>query len=172
MHSIVIYSTNAKGERELFERVQCGMPLTTAGMVHHMSHVLFTDALYLERLRMVSSPMGAWIRSIDDVLLKGVHGLDRRLYRDEDHAYSFQCMVMIVWFCQNLPTKPGPPTFRVLDSWLNGARKPDDTFATRMINALLTMYHIVNDPNHNAAFMLSYQLAPVEFVFAGTYIYP
>jgi hypothetical protein len=138
-------------EREIFQRVQLGMPLTTA-----------------ERLQAISSPWAAWIGNLESQFVSAENGLANVLQWDTKRGRDFQCIAQLIYCCDNIPNQTGPPSMQKLSKWLLREDQPPETFKSRINEVLTSFRHIASSADLNSAFIkITARVAPVEFVFIG-----
>ncbi|KAJ6628698.1 hypothetical protein B0H10DRAFT_2160694 [Mycena sp. CBHHK59/15] len=137
-------------EREIFQRVQLGMTLTTA-----------------EKLAAIDSPWAEWISHLESRHVSIEGGLSQVLDWDTKRGREFQNVAQFVYCCdtEKVPTAPK------MESWLSRADKPGAQFKIDIDNALCEFGHIATDRELNMAFTIGKKLAPVEFVFIGVLLY-
>lgn len=142
-------------EREIFQRVQLGVQLTTA-----------------EKLQAISSPWADWIADLE---LRHVNadntGLASVLEWDTTRGRDFQCIAQLIYCCDGLPDHP-LPTAQKLEKWLKRVDNPSTTFMTQINDVLSEFWHIATKSELNAAFTeVDKRVAPVEFVFVGVVLF-
>lgn len=144
---------NPATEREIFQRVQLGMPLTTA-----------------ERLQAISSPWATWIGSLEAQFVSAENGLANVLQWDTKRGRDFQCIAQLIYCCDQLPEQTGPPSMLRLSKWLLRTDEPPSKFKKSINNVLTSFRHIASTPETNSAFVkITARVAPVEFVFIGEF---
>lgn len=138
-------------EREIFQRVQLGMPLTTA-----------------ERLQAISSPWATWIGDLEGQFVSIEGGLANVLQWDTRRGRDFQCIAQLIYCCDQLPEQTGPPSMQKLSKWLLREDQPPPIFKSSVKTVLTSFKHIASNSDLNSAFSkISARVAPVEFVFIG-----
>ncbi|KAJ7094685.1 hypothetical protein B0H15DRAFT_798834 [Mycena belliarum] len=144
-------------EREIFQRVQLGMQLTTA-----------------EKLAAVDSPWARWINTLDSrhVSLEG--GLGTVLDWDTRRGREFQNVAQFVYCCDGYPDAHNVPTAPKMETWLSRKDDPGERFKQDIDRALDEFGRIVADSRLNWGFAIGKKLAPVLSFFrsAGRETYP
>ncbi|KAJ7047286.1 hypothetical protein C8F04DRAFT_1246961 [Mycena alexandri] len=141
-------------EREIFQRVQLGMQLTTA-----------------EKLAAVDSPWAEWIARLEGRHISIEGGLSQVLDWDTRRGREFQNCAHFVYCCDGIPDH-NVPTSAKMEKWLSRVDPPGDQFKRDIDNALNEFGRIATDPALRMGFTkVSKRIAPVEFVFIGVLIY-
>jgi hypothetical protein len=152
LFTIVEYQQLQPGtEREIFQRVQLGMPLTTA-----------------ERLQAISSPWATLIGELETQYISAEDGLANVLQWDTKRGRDFQCIAQLIYCCDNLPEQTGPPSMQKLSKWLLRDDQPSEKLKKKIRDVLVAFRHIASRSELNSAFSkVQARVAPVEFVFIG-----
>ncbi|TBU56099.1 hypothetical protein BD310DRAFT_932136 [Dichomitus squalens] len=139
-------------EREIFQRVQLGVALTTA-----------------ERLQAIPGPRPALIREVQSIVL-GEDGFGSDLDWGHDRGRDFQCLATIICLIESHPniTFPGSPK---LEKWLSNAKLVDDKTRKDVFETFQIFITLVKDKKYNAAFKKPSRVSPVEFTMTGVLIY-
>ncbi|GJE95858.1 DUF262 domain-containing protein [Phanerochaete sordida] len=142
-------------EREMFQRIQLGMPLGTA-----------------EKLQAIQSPRSDWVCSlIPKYLSRDRTSLVSKIQLDCTRAKDFLGVAQLAYCCENLPD------VRLslgsgLEAWLKQQDAPRKDFARGIASVLSTMTTLACTPALNAAFTeVKERVSPVEFIFIGVLIY-
>jgi len=142
-------------EREIFQRVQLGMPLTTA-----------------ERLQAISSPWATLIGDLETQFVSAEDGLANVLQWDTKRGRDFQCIAQLIFCCDKLPEQTGPPSMQKLSKWLLRDDQPPPKLKSNIKDVLVSFRYIASRPELNSAFSkIQARVAPVEFVFIGVLLY-
>ncbi|KAJ7180176.1 hypothetical protein C8R43DRAFT_1117504 [Mycena crocata] len=136
-------------EREIFQRVQMGMTLTTA-----------------EKLAAIDSPWADWISKLETI--EG--GLSQVLVWDTKRGREFQNVAQFVYCCDGYPDE-NVPSAPKMEKWLSRVDPPGEQFKQDIDEALDEFGRIAVDPQLNMGFKINQRLAPVEFVFIGVLLY-
>ncbi|KAL0949469.1 hypothetical protein HGRIS_009522 [Hohenbuehelia grisea] len=141
-------------EREIFQRVQLGVTLTSA-----------------EKLQAVSSKWAVWL---GDLLQRHVHvdgGLMEVLQWNTDRGRDYQNMACVLYLCESYPEQ-AMPTAAKLEKFLSRSDSPTPQFKTDINGVFDILNHIATTPPLNNGFKKIIQkLAPVEFMFIGALLY-
>ncbi|KAJ7781155.1 hypothetical protein B0H16DRAFT_1497258 [Mycena metata] len=141
-------------EREIFQRVQLGMQLTTA-----------------EKLAAIDSAWSRWIARLEGRHISIEGGLSQVLNWDTQRGRDFQNVAHFVYCCDGYPDQ-NVPTAAKMEKWLSRVDPPGEQFKRDIDNALSEFGRIATDPALNMGFSkVSKRIAPVEFVFIGVLIY-
>ncbi|KAJ7276480.1 hypothetical protein B0H12DRAFT_1249152 [Mycena haematopus] len=144
-------------EREIFQRVQLGMPLTTA-----------------EKLAAIHSPWTEWISKLESsYICESAQGLSTKLHWDTKRGREWQNVAHFVYCCDGYPESENVPTQQKMDKWLSRVDSPGEQFKQEIDEALAEFVDIASDPAlHKIAFTKNpNRIAPIEFVFIGVLIY-
>ncbi|KAJ6539424.1 hypothetical protein B0H19DRAFT_1315289 [Mycena capillaripes] len=142
-------------EREIFQRVQLGMPLTTA-----------------EKLAAINSPWAEWIAQLESRHITIEGGLSQVLDWDTKRGREFQNIAHFVYCCDGYPDAENVPTAPKMDKWLSRVDPPNEQFKRDIDEALNEFGRIATDPQLKFGFTrVNKRIAPVEFVFIGVLIY-
>ncbi|CCM05005.1 uncharacterized protein FIBRA_07204 [Fibroporia radiculosa] len=151
----VEYRNLPKGfERDIFQRVQLGMPLTAA-----------------EKLQAISSPWAEWITMLDTRYVGSDGGITSCIDVDMKRGRDFQTLAQLVYCCYNFPDQT-VPTPQKMEGWLTSMDPPSATFKQEINDVLTEFCHLANTRHLNTAFSkIPKRVAPVEFVFCGVVLY-
>lgn len=146
---VVEYPSPTKEEqRDIFQRVQLGMPLSSA-----------------ERLQALGGEMSAWIRDLDRRFITGDGGFVAYLHKlDVKRARSFQILTAFVYMAYE--GKRIVPTAVSEDKFLNSGIVPEQAFRYKIEAALTILLHIARDYYQQSFGVVEQRVAPVEFWFA------
>ncbi|OSX66594.1 hypothetical protein POSPLADRAFT_1038667 [Postia placenta MAD-698-R-SB12] len=141
-------------ERDIFQRVQLGMPLTAA-----------------EKLQAIASPWADWISLMDTRFVSSDNGLTTIIDVDMKRGRDFQSLAQLVYCCDNYP-EHSIPTAPKMEQWVARAEHPPHAFKTAINDVLTSFWHIASDRSLNAAFTkIQKRVAPIEFVFIGVVLF-
>ncbi|TFY76700.1 hypothetical protein EWM64_g7312 [Hericium alpestre] len=144
----------AAAERDVFQRVQLGMSLTSA-----------------EKLQAIASPRADWINQLEAKFITSDDGLHNKFEFDDKRGRTFQNLAFIAYCCAGLPEQQAP-TVQKLDRWLCSDERPTAELQSRIELVLQTMWHLADDKKLNTAFReVKAKVAPVEFLYIGVILY-
>ncbi|KAI0050520.1 hypothetical protein FA95DRAFT_1555647 [Auriscalpium vulgare] len=151
----VEYSTlDEVAQRDVFQRVQLGMSLTTA-----------------ERLQAVSSPRAVWLTDLDKQYMSVDNGLADCIDLDTARGRNFQNLAQIAYCCDGLPEVLVPTTGKV-ETWLRDMSSPTPKARKRMVDVLTDFWRIATNTNLNHGIKsFKSKFSPVEFVYVGVLIF-
>ncbi|KAN0138752.1 hypothetical protein V8E53_003140 [Lactarius tabidus] len=142
-------------EREVFQRVQLGMSLTSA-----------------EKLQAISSPWANYITHLEKTHVTIDGGLVDVITFDDTRGRAFQNIAQLVYCCEGLPSAQRIPSVAKLEKWLTAPdEKPSNAFRDAMGQVLDRLWELARSTEHDAAFRLKAKVSPVEFVFIGVLLY-
>ncbi|EMD37632.1 hypothetical protein CERSUDRAFT_94633 [Gelatoporia subvermispora B] len=145
---------SASNERDIFQRVQLGMPLTAA-----------------EKLQAIASPWAEWVSELDTRYVNSDGGLTEIIDVDMKRGRDFQCLAQLVYCCDSYPEQV-MPTPQKLETWLLRTDPPSEVFQKAIQEVLTEFWHIAHTPHLNDAFtQIAKRVAPIEFVFVGVLLY-
>jgi len=140
---------NEIDEREVFQRVQLGTPLTSS-----------------EKLQAVSSPWTRWINSVNAQYVAGPDGLQDKLGISGKHASGYHAVAHIAYCCFHLPKKQKIPTFATLSKFLDQGAGPSGALQRDMMDVMRKFTEIATAEKLRFGFTaISQKVAPVEFVY-------
>jgi len=153
--TVVEYHGIAPGtEREIFQRVQMGMPLTAA-----------------EKLQAISSPWAQWISQLESKHIGHEEGLAEKLDWDTKRGRDFQNVAHMVFCCDGLPDE-GLPTAQKIEKWMNREDDPTRQFQDDIDDVLRCLWVLATESKYNEGFVkIPQRIAPVEFIFIGVLLY-
>ena len=138
-------------EREVFQRVQLGMSLTTA-----------------EKLQAISSHWANYITHLEKTHVTIDGGLVDVITFDDTRGRAFQNVAQLVYCCEGLPSAQRIPSAAKLEKWLTAPdEQPSATFRDAMGAVLDRLWELARSAEYDAAFRLKAKVSPVEFVFIG-----
>ncbi|PCH43474.1 hypothetical protein WOLCODRAFT_25940 [Wolfiporia cocos MD-104 SS10] len=141
-------------ERDIFQRVQLGMPLTAA-----------------EKLQAISSPWSDWIGELDARYISLDDGLTTKFDVDMKRGRDFQTLAQLVYCCNNYPEHV-VPTAPKMEQWLQRGDAPSPEFKRAVSDTMTAFWHFSNTPGLNDVFTkIKQRVAPIEFVFIGVLLY-
>ena len=154
-HTIVEYSQLSHAmERDIFQRVQLGMPLTAA-----------------EKLQAIASPWADWISQLDEQFVDSEDGITSNMNVDMRRGRNFQSLAQMIYCCDGIPEQL-VPTAQKMEAWVSRADEPDAGFKIAISNVLTEYWHLSHADEYNAAFTkIKQRVAPIEFVFIGEPLY-
>ncbi|OJT09386.1 hypothetical protein TRAPUB_14134 [Trametes pubescens] len=141
-------------ERDIFQRVQLGMPLTAA-----------------EKLQAISSPKQELISELEGIFIAPDDGLTQLIDVDVGRGRDFQLIAQLVYCCQQYPER-AQPSAKNLERWLMDPAKPSSEFINTMNSVLRRFWFIAKTKELNYGFKsISKRVSPAEFVFTGVLLY-
>ncbi|KAJ3537046.1 hypothetical protein NM688_g6746 [Phlebia brevispora] len=141
-------------ERDIFQRVQLGMPLSAA-----------------EKLQAIASPWSEWISDLSRRMLTSETGLQDKIDVDLGRGRDFQILASLVYCCDGIPSRTVASSTK-LEQFLLRTDRPRSEFMQHMSDVLKTLWVIAEDNDLNMAFTsIKQRVAPVEFVFIGVLLY-
>ncbi|KAI0829915.1 hypothetical protein BC628DRAFT_1337206 [Trametes gibbosa] len=141
-------------ERDIFQRVQLGMPLTAA-----------------EKLQAISSPWQEMILELEMRFIAHDDGLTHLINVDVGRGRDFQLIAQLVYCCEVYP-EHAQPSARNLERWLMRMDPPKKQFVDTMQDVLRKFWHIAHSKTLNYGFnSISKRVAPAEFVFTGVLLF-
>ncbi|KAH9482725.1 hypothetical protein JR316_0004825 [Psilocybe cubensis] len=141
-------------ERELFQRVQLGMPLTAA-----------------EKVQAVASPWAEWIGQLITRHISTEDGLGHKLDWDINRGRDFQNVAHMIFCCDGIKEQP-LPTAQKIERWIHREDHPSRQFQEDIDRVLRCLWVIANEKRYSDAFVkVQQRIAPVEFIFIGVLLY-
>jgi len=141
-------------ERDIFQRVQLGVPLTAA-----------------EKLRAICSPLAAWITHLDERLVTCEDGLAERIDVDFTRGRNFQSIAELIYCCHGIPEQLVPSAPK-LKAWLSHSVMPSPLFQQTISAVLAEFWHLADTKQMDMAFKkIKQRVAPIEFVFIGVLLF-
>ncbi|KAF8907266.1 hypothetical protein CPB84DRAFT_1674984 [Gymnopilus junonius] len=154
---VVEYHGIAPGmEREVFQRVQLGMPLTAA-----------------EKLQAIASPWAQWVWHLESKHISLENGLGEKLQWDTKRGREFQNLAHMIFCCDGLPEQHLPSPQK-MEKWMSRMEEPPREFRDRMDDVLRCLWVLATESSYNQAFTgkkITQRIAPVEFIFIGVLLY-
>ncbi|OBZ67046.1 hypothetical protein A0H81_12868 [Grifola frondosa] len=148
------HNLNRGFERDIFQRVQLGMPLTAA-----------------EKLQAIASPWAEFISDLDARFVCSDDGLTTVIDVDMKRGRNFQSLAQLVYCCDGYPEQL-VPTPQKMEQWILNMNPPIQTFKTAIYDILTAFWHIAATPELNVGFTkIQKRVAPIEFVFIGVLLY-
>ncbi|KAF8274630.1 hypothetical protein EI94DRAFT_1712759 [Lactarius quietus] len=143
-------------EREVFQRVQLGMSLTSA-----------------EKLQAISSPWADYITHLEKTHVTIDNGLIDVIPFDDTRGRAFQNIAQFVYCCAGLPAAQRIPSTAKLEKWLMAPdERPSSAFRDAIGLVLGLLWEIAGSTEHDAPFRcFKAKVSPVEFVFIGVLLY-
>ncbi|KAH9830711.1 uncharacterized protein C8Q71DRAFT_883466 [Rhodofomes roseus] len=141
-------------DRDIFQRVQLGVPLTAA-----------------EKLQAIDSPWSDFITELDDRYINCDNGLTTIIDVDMKRGRDFQTLAQFVFCCKLYPER-AVPTAQKMEQFVASMEPPESWFKTALKEALTKFWHIGSSKRLNYGFSsIQKRVAPVEFVFIGVILY-
>ncbi|KAI0633716.1 hypothetical protein C8Q77DRAFT_1157884 [Trametes polyzona] len=141
-------------ERDIFQRVQLGMPLTAA-----------------EKLQAISSPRQELISELETRFVLQEDGLTQKINVDVGRGRDFQLIAQVVYCCHEYP-EHAQPNARNLELWLSRPDMPLPHFRDTMIAVLTRFWYIADKDHLNYPFTnIGKRVSPAEFVFTGVLLF-
>jgi len=141
-------------ERDIFQRVQLGMPLTAA-----------------EKLQAIASPWADWISELDARYISLDNGLMNIIDVDMKRGRDFQSLAQLVYCCDKFP-EHSIPTAPKMEQWVARMDPPSPEFKAAITHALSWFWHLASSHEHNKGFTkITKRVAPIEFVFIGVLLF-
>ncbi|KAI0660141.1 hypothetical protein C8Q70DRAFT_914298, partial [Cubamyces menziesii] len=139
-------------EREIFQRVQLGVALTTA-----------------ERMQAIPGPFPTLIREVQSIVL-GDEGFGEDLDWGHDRGKDFACLATIIYLIDSHPATTYPTAPR-LESWLSSMKPVPAKTREDVLETFRIFIALVRDKKLNAAFSKPSRVSPLEFTMTGVLIY-
>ncbi|OSD02347.1 hypothetical protein PYCCODRAFT_1390517 [Trametes coccinea BRFM310] len=139
-------------EREIFQRVQLGVALTTA-----------------ERMQAIPGPWPALIREVQSMVL-GDDGFGEDLDWGHDRGRDFACLASIIHLIDLHPTTIFPSVPR-LEKWLSSTKPVPAKTREEVLETFRIFVALVRDKRYNRAFSRPARVSPIEFTMIGVLIY-
>ncbi|KAI0064940.1 hypothetical protein BV25DRAFT_209730 [Artomyces pyxidatus] len=140
-------------EREVFQRVQLGVSLTTA-----------------EKLQAISSVRAHWVNNLDNRYVSIENGLADIIDFDQTRGRKFQNLAHMVYCCDGIPDERVPTPGKV-EKWLSDGKDFLNTFKTRVVDVLTKIWRMASDVQYNHGFVMKPKVAPIEFVYIGVLLF-
>ncbi|KAI0373428.1 hypothetical protein BV20DRAFT_1049842 [Pilatotrama ljubarskyi] len=141
-------------ERDIFQRVQLGMPLTAA-----------------EKLQAINSPWQEWISLLEARFISPEDGLTSIIDVDVGRGRDFQLVAQLVYCCEQYPVH-AQPTAKNLEKFLQRTDEPKIQFQETVTKVFTAFWHIAHSATLNYAFThIKKRVSPAEFVFTGVLLY-
>ncbi|KAI0666543.1 hypothetical protein C8Q78DRAFT_1107604 [Trametes maxima] len=141
-------------ERDIFQRVQLGMPLTAA-----------------EKLQAIHSPWQEWISDLEARYILIEDGLTQKIDVDVARGRDFQLVAQLVYCCEQLPMH-SQLSAKNLERFLMRTDLPSSELQATVRGVLTAFWHIAHTDELNYPFRdIKKRVAPVEFVFTGVLLY-
>lgn len=140
-------------ERDIFQRVQLGMPLTAA-----------------EKLQAIASPWAEWISMLDLQFVNNDNGITNGMNVDMKRGRNFQSLAQMVYCCDGIPEQL-IPSAQKMEAWVSREELPDEGFKKAISDVLSEYWHLAHTESLDHAFTkIKQRVAPIEFVFIGARI--
>ncbi|KAH9944704.1 hypothetical protein B0H21DRAFT_449076 [Amylocystis lapponica] len=155
MITCVEYRNLPRGfERDIFQRVQMGMPLTAA-----------------EKLQAISSPWAEWISGLEARFISSDDGLTSTINVDMKRGRDFQCLAQLIYCCDGFPEHV-VPTAQKMEQFVSRTEPPSNAFKAAVQSVLTEFWHLADTKGLNDAFVrVTQRVAPIEFVFIGVILF-
>lgn len=162
-------------ERDIFQRVQLGMPLTAAGRYHNIFvfHIKCLDTIHrtsqtTEKLQAVSSVWATWISGLDSRYMSCENGITDLIDVDIKRGRNFQSLAHLVYCCHGIPEQLTPSPVK-LEKFLTQSEDPSMQFSNAITQVVNELMSIAKDKKKARVFKeIKQRVAPIEFVFIGT----
>ncbi|KAH9954900.1 hypothetical protein BC827DRAFT_920238 [Russula dissimulans] len=153
---IEYHDLSPAAEREVFQRVQLGVSLTSA-----------------EKLQAISSPWANYITHLGKTHLTIDGGLIDHIAFDDTRGRAFLNTAQFVYCCAGLPAAQRVPSTLKLEKWLTAPdERPSAAFQDAIATALGRLWELARSPELDAPFRrFKAKVAPVEFVYIGVLLY-
>ncbi len=139
-------------ERDIFQRVQLGMPLTAA-----------------EKLQAIASPWADWISVLDAQFVNNDDGITNGMNVDMRRGRNFQSLAQMVYCCHGIPEQL-IPSAQKMEVWVSNTEHPEEGFKRAISDVLTEYWHLAHTSGLDDAFAkIKQRVAPIEFVFIGTF---
>ncbi|KAI9059484.1 hypothetical protein FKP32DRAFT_1531854, partial [Trametes sanguinea] len=145
-------------EREIFQRVQLGVALTTAGTIRPS-----------QRMQAIPGPWPALIREVQSMVL-GDDGFGEDLDWGHDRGRDFACLASIIHLIDLHPTSIFPSVPR-LEKWLGNTQPVPAKTREEVLETFRIFVALVRDKKYNRAFSKPARVSPIEFTMIGVLIY-
>ncbi|KAI0776980.1 hypothetical protein BD413DRAFT_444302, partial [Trametes elegans] len=153
---------NDDQEREIFQRVQLGVALTTAGTAkyHHGCS---------QRMQAIPGPWPALIREVQSLVL-GDEGFGEDLDWGHDRGRDFSCLATIINLIDTYPSTIFPGAAR-LETWLSSLKPVPAKTREVVLETFRIFIALVKDKKYNTAFSKPSRVSPIEFTMTGMLIF-
>ncbi|KAI0051183.1 hypothetical protein FA95DRAFT_1554754 [Auriscalpium vulgare] len=141
-------------ERDVFQRVQMGMPLKTA-----------------EKWQAISSAWADWINRIEMQYIGVDGGLAQAIPIDTRRGNGFYNLAALAYCLDCLPAQV-VPVGKSVEKWLATGNGPAHAFERAFVQILQRLLEMAPDPDVNEVFKVSAKVSPVEFVYMGACVRP
>lgn len=150
--AVEYYNLSPAAEREVFQRVQLGVSLTTA-----------------EKLQAISSPWANYITHLEKTHVTIDGGLIDLIDFDDTRGRAFHNTAQLVYCCAGLPAAQRIPSAAKLEKWLVAPdERPSSAFKDSMAATLDRLWELARSEELDAPFRrFKAKVSPVEFVFIG-----
>ena len=158
-------------EREIFQRVQLGVALTSAGVLVS----LFADfsTIYscglAEKLAAISSPYADFINELDGKFVSGCDdGINTLIRWNIGRGNHFRCLTQVAYCIERLPLGENTSVASVikLGAWLRQQDPPGQQFRDEVDKVLSRFWALASANEYNKVFTSSKNVvAPVEFTY-------
>jgi len=111
----------------------------------------------------------SWITQLESKHVAVDGGLTAVLDWDTKRGRDFQNIAYLVCCCDGLPTVEQIPTNQKMEKWLSRIDPPLQSFKAEIEEVLRDFWKIAADPELNGGLQNGKRLAPVEFIFIGSF---
>ncbi|ORX34990.1 hypothetical protein BD324DRAFT_609725 [Kockovaella imperatae] len=140
--------------RDIFQRVQMGMPLTTA-----------------EKMQAISSPWTNWILELQKKYISHEGTLGDMIKIDQTRGRAYQALSAFVQLAYYYPDRQSTISYVQQTVFLSRADQPDKPFKKKIEMTLALMVDIATNHFAKAFGVVTARVAPSEFWFTGLLIY-
>lgn len=141
-------------ERDIFQRVQLGMPLTAA-----------------EKLQAIASTRATWITTLSHMRLISDEGLGQKINVDLKRGRDFQSLAQFIFCCESLPELQTPSAQKI-EAWISQKTEPTAAFKKAIDDTLGAFWYMAGETAYNRGFVqFEQRVAPVEFMFIGILLF-
>lgn len=128
--------------------------------------------VFAEKLQAIASPWANWISSLCARFIDAPDGIPSVIDISLERGRSFQSLAQLVYCCHSYPETVTPSAGKI-EQFLNGEDEPSNKFKREMVDVMTAFWHIANTEHLRYGFKkVKARVAPVEFVFIGTFFCP
>lgn len=145
------FNIDESTEKEIFERVQNGVPLQAS-----------------EKMQALNGPLPTWISGLQSKFFQGSKGFGSQITLSTERAKDFELLARSIYTIAHMPTIVAFPGLQPLTKWLKTAPDPSPEFKTAMMDVLQAFLKIATEAQYRAAFtQVRERVAPVEWIFTA-----
>jgi len=150
---IEYHNLNDETERDIFQRVQLGMSLSSA-----------------EKQKAILSPWTIWFDELVTTYVSQEDGIPSYIKWNTKRERDFQCVGILVLVCYYLPDFESATPSK-LKKFISSPEEPSDAFKAHVRQVLSIFQALVSTPEYRTVIeAASPILAPIEFVYVGALI--